>query len=141
MMQNNNNIVLLALLDKYLSYVFILIIFRENSVLFIEIPVPLQCNAVLFIEIPVPLQCNAKTVLRFLAPFDLTIFAGKEYAKADSRWGSADPTIVSLEIITVLFNGSLCVLLIYAILFKSPYRYTCTHMYIFVYMCIQVCHI
>lgn len=48
---------------------------------------------------------------------------GKEYAKADSRWGAADPTIVSLEIVTVLFNGSLCILLIYAILSKSPYRY------------------
>ena len=48
---------------------------------------------------------------------------GKEYAKADSRWGVADPTIVSMEILTVLFNGSLCILLIYAILSKSPYRY------------------
>ena len=49
---------------------------------------------------------------------------GKEYSKADSRWGAADPTIVSLEIVTVLFNGSLCILLIYAILSKSPHRYT-----------------
>lgn len=48
---------------------------------------------------------------------------GKEYAKADSRWGMADPTIVSLEIVTVLFNGCLCVLLIYSILSKSPHRY------------------
>ena len=54
-------------------------------------------------------------------------FSGKEYAKADSRWGSADPTIVSMEILTVLFNGSLCILLIYAILSKSPHRYTHTH--------------
>lgn len=53
----------------------------------------------------------------------ICMILGKEYAKADSRWGVADPTIVSMEILTVLFNGSLCILLIYAILSKSPYRY------------------
>ena len=53
----------------------------------------------------------------------ICMILGKEYAKADSRWGVADPTIVSMEILTVLFNGSLCILLIYAILSRSPYRY------------------
>lgn len=32
----------------------------------------------------------------------------KEYARADSRWGVADPTVVSLELLTVLGAGPLC---------------------------------
>lgn len=48
--------------------------------------------------------------------------SGKEYAKADSRWGTADPTIVSLEALTVPLNGSLTFVLIYAIFYNKPYR-------------------
>jgi hypothetical protein len=48
---------------------------------------------------------------------------GKEYAKADVRWGMADPTIVSLEILTVLGAGPLCVLLMYQIVRNDPARY------------------
>lgn len=33
---------------------------------------------------------------------------GKEYAAADYRWGFSDPTVVSLEILTVLGAGPLC---------------------------------
>ena len=33
---------------------------------------------------------------------------GREYAKADFRWGTADPTVASLEILTVLGAGPLC---------------------------------
>ncbi|CAO3672637.1 unnamed protein product [Umbelopsis vinacea] len=47
----------------------------------------------------------------------------KEYAKADVRWGMADPTIVSLEILTVLGAGPLCVLLMYQIVQNDPARY------------------
>lgn len=54
--------------------------------------------------------------------FNLRLSIGKEYAKADSRWGESDPTIVSLEILTVVIDGSLCLLLIYAIVNKKPYR-------------------
>ena len=50
------------------------------------------------------------------------LVTGKEYAKADSRWGVADPTIVSLEILTVFFNGFLCLFLVYAIVADKPYR-------------------
>lgn len=50
------------------------------------------------------------------------IIAGKEYAKADARWGVSDPTIVSLEILTVFFNGFLCVVLVYAIVAHKSYR-------------------
>ncbi|EMD39919.1 hypothetical protein CERSUDRAFT_46280, partial [Gelatoporia subvermispora B] len=32
----------------------------------------------------------------------------KEYARADARWGFSDPTVVSLEILTVLGAGPLC---------------------------------
>ncbi|XP_076095394.1 emopamil-binding protein-like [Mytilus galloprovincialis] len=47
----------------------------------------------------------------------------KEYAQADKRWGVADPTIVSLEILTVFLDGPLCVILIYAILKNKFYRH------------------
>ena len=47
----------------------------------------------------------------------------KEYAKADARWGVSDPTIVSLEMFTVLFNGSVTLLLVHAILTEKPYRH------------------
>ena len=47
----------------------------------------------------------------------------KEYAKADARWGVSDSTIVSIEIVTVLFNGSVTLLLVHAILSKKPYRH------------------
>ncbi|GAA5844264.1 hypothetical protein JCM5353_001881 [Sporobolomyces roseus] len=35
----------------------------------------------------------------------------QEYARADTRWGTSDPTVVSIEIITVLMCGPLCVVL------------------------------
>ncbi|KAJ8310662.1 hypothetical protein KUTeg_012527 [Tegillarca granosa] len=47
----------------------------------------------------------------------------KEYAKADKRWGVSDPTIVSLEILTVVVDGLLCLLVIYAIVKDKFYRH------------------
>lgn len=47
----------------------------------------------------------------------------KEYAKADKRWGVSDPTIVSLEILTVAIAGPLALLLCYAIVKDRPYRH------------------
>ena len=47
----------------------------------------------------------------------------KEYAKADKRWGVSDPGIVSLEALTVFFDGPLCIILIYAILKNKPYKH------------------
>ncbi|XP_048747235.2 emopamil-binding protein-like [Ostrea edulis] len=47
----------------------------------------------------------------------------KEYALADKRWGMSDPTIVSLEILTVFITGPLAVWLIYIVLKKKPYRH------------------
>ncbi|KAM8784600.1 emopamil-binding protein-like isoform 2-T2 [Rhynchonycteris naso] len=46
----------------------------------------------------------------------------KEYGKADARWLNFDPTIVSLEILTVVLNGSLALILIYAIVKEKYYR-------------------
>ncbi|KAM7444382.1 hypothetical protein ABFA07_007048 [Porites harrisoni] len=52
-----------------------------------------------------------------------TWFSGKEYGKADSRWLYSDPTIVSLEILTVVITGPLALMLIYAIYFNKHYRH------------------
>ncbi|KAJ7376987.1 hypothetical protein OS493_031259 [Desmophyllum pertusum] len=47
----------------------------------------------------------------------------KEYGKADARWLYSDPTIVSLEILTVAITGPLALLLIYAICCNKHYRH------------------
>ncbi|KAJ7344276.1 hypothetical protein JRQ81_000226 [Phrynocephalus forsythii] len=48
--------------------------------------------------------------------------SGKEYGRADARWLHSDPTIVSLEILTVFLDGLLALILIYAILKQKHYR-------------------
>ncbi|MBZ3890638.1 Emopamil-binding protein-like, partial [Sciurus carolinensis] len=48
---------------------------------------------------------------------------GKEYGKADARWLYFDPTIVSLEILTVVLDGFLALFLIYAIVKDKYYRH------------------
>ncbi|KZT23475.1 Emopamil-binding protein [Neolentinus lepideus HHB14362 ss-1] len=47
----------------------------------------------------------------------------KEYARADFRWGFSDPTVVSLEILTVLGAGPLCCWIIYQIVKDDPARH------------------
>ncbi|KAJ1114801.1 hypothetical protein NDU88_003032 [Pleurodeles waltl] len=47
----------------------------------------------------------------------------KEYGNADTRWLHADPTIVSLEILTVVIGGTLALTLIYAIIKDKHYRH------------------
>ncbi|XP_063813120.1 emopamil-binding protein-like isoform X2 [Pseudophryne corroboree] len=47
----------------------------------------------------------------------------KEYGKADERWLHSDPTIVSLEILTVVVDGLLALVLIYAIVKDKYYRH------------------
>ncbi|CAL1541373.1 unnamed protein product [Lymnaea stagnalis] len=47
----------------------------------------------------------------------------KEYGKADKRWLFSDPTVVSLEILTVVLDGLLCCILIWCILTKQYYRH------------------
>ncbi|XP_061192873.1 emopamil-binding protein-like [Saccostrea echinata] len=58
----------------------------------------------------------------------------KEYALADKRWGVSDPTIVSLEILTVFITGPLAVFLIYAILKNKIYRH-------FIQIVLSVCEL
>ncbi|XP_054856622.1 emopamil-binding protein-like [Eublepharis macularius] len=47
----------------------------------------------------------------------------KEYGIADARWLHSDPTIVSLEILTVFLDSLLALILIYAILKQKHYRH------------------
>jgi cholestenol delta-isomerase len=47
----------------------------------------------------------------------------KEYAKADSRYLIIDPTIFSIEAITSVLVGPLCLLAVYAIMRRKPYRW------------------
>ena len=53
----------------------------------------------------------------------LNLATGKEYGKADRRWLHSDPTVVSLEVLTVVITGTLALLLVYAIRCKTFYRY------------------
>ncbi|XP_010783833.1 emopamil-binding protein-like [Notothenia coriiceps] len=46
----------------------------------------------------------------------------KEYGKADRRWLTSDPNIVSIEILTVVLDSLLGVGLIYAVLQDQFYR-------------------
>jgi EXPERA (EXPanded EBP superfamily) len=48
---------------------------------------------------------------------------GQEYAKADKRWGTADPTIVSMELLTVFGAGTLAVWIAYQIVKRDSARY------------------
>ncbi|XP_055500844.1 emopamil-binding protein-like isoform X2 [Leucoraja erinacea] len=50
-------------------------------------------------------------------------FLWKEYGKADARWLYSDPTIVSLEILTVVLDGILALVLINAIVKDKFYRH------------------
>ena len=51
------------------------------------------------------------------------MLSGKEYGLADTRWLHSDSTIVSLEILTVILDGGLALLLIYAIIRGRSYRH------------------
>ncbi len=48
---------------------------------------------------------------------------GKEYALADSRWGTADPTVVSLEILTVFGVGTMCFYVLKQLVQRDPTRH------------------
>ncbi|XP_047432292.1 emopamil-binding protein-like [Mugil cephalus] len=47
----------------------------------------------------------------------------KEYSKADSRWLVSDPTIVSIEIVTVVLDSLIALVLIHAVLEDKYYRH------------------
>ena len=48
---------------------------------------------------------------------------GREYTAADARWGTADPTVVSLELLTVFGAGPLAALIVYQIVKRDPARH------------------
>ena len=52
-----------------------------------------------------------------------SLILGKEYAKADYRWGVSDPTVVSLEILTTTIVEVIAIVLVYAILKNKYYRH------------------
>ncbi|KAL4250621.1 EBP family protein [Abortiporus biennis] len=47
----------------------------------------------------------------------------KEYARADARWGVSDPTVVSLEILTVLGAGPMCCYILKQLAQNDPARH------------------
>jgi len=51
------------------------------------------------------------------------VTAGREYVAADTRWGTADPTVVSLELLTVFGAGPLAALIVYQIVKRDPARH------------------
>lgn len=55
--------------------------------------------------------------------FTLVLASGKEYALADSRWGTADPTVVSLEILTVFGVGTMCFYVLKQLVQRDPTRH------------------
>lgn len=48
---------------------------------------------------------------------------GQEYTKADERWGFADPTVVSIELMTVFVDGFLCLLILRQLIKNDPSRH------------------
>ena len=48
---------------------------------------------------------------------------GREYAAADFRWGLADPTVVSLELLTVLGAGPMCCYVLKQLANDDPARH------------------
>ncbi|GJJ10836.1 hypothetical protein Clacol_005064 [Clathrus columnatus] len=49
--------------------------------------------------------------------------SGKEYAKADLKWGIADPTVVSLEYLTVLGAGPIAIYILYLLIKNDSTRH------------------
>ncbi|KAI0079137.1 Emopamil-binding protein [Panus rudis PR-1116 ss-1] len=47
----------------------------------------------------------------------------KEYARADARWGVSDPTVVSLELLTVLGVGPMCCYVLKQLASNDPARH------------------
>ncbi|KAI8334568.1 Emopamil-binding protein [Chlamydoabsidia padenii] len=54
---------------------------------------------------------------------DMFALLWQEYTKADERWGFADPTIVSIELMTVFVDGFLCLLILRQLINNNPARH------------------
>ena len=53
----------------------------------------------------------------------IVLDSGKEYALADSRWGAADPIIVSMEIVSVLCGSHVCCHILEQLINDNPTRH------------------
>lgn len=51
---------------------------------------------------------------------------GKEYAKADSRYATRDACVIGIEAITAAVEGPLCLLLLFAFVWRSSWRHVPT---------------
>ena len=58
-----------------------------------------------------------------LSSSEPSAYIGKEYALADFRWGVSDPTIVSLELLTVFGVGTMCFYVIKQLIQDDPARH------------------
>ncbi|KAI3647420.1 hypothetical protein MP228_007641 [Amoeboaphelidium protococcarum] len=58
-------------------------------------------------------------------PSDMSLFgqAWKEYAKADSRYMTSDPTVLFIEMITAALEGPASLFLVYSYMYQTPARY------------------
>ncbi|ORX55059.1 Emopamil-binding protein [Hesseltinella vesiculosa] len=54
---------------------------------------------------------------------DMFALLWQEYAKADERWGTADVTIVSIEIMTVFVDGLICLHVLRKLISNDPSRH------------------
>mmetsp|Transcript_6061 Transcript_6061/g.10434 ORF Transcript_6061/g.10434 Transcript_6061/m.10434 type:complete len:174 (+) Transcript_6061:123-644(+) len=54
---------------------------------------------------------------------DILVGAWREYGRVDKRWLNSDPTVVSVELITFVLDGILCLALMYAIAKRRPWRH------------------
>ena len=50
-------------------------------------------------------------------------FVWREYGKADARWAVRDPTVISLELLTVFLFGPLCLLQAYGCYTRASWRH------------------
>lgn len=80
-----------------------------------------QKNRLICIHYDLQLIISCLTLLNTRLSFGFCL-VGKEYGKADQRWLHSDPTIVSLELLTVVLDGFLALLLVYAIIKDKHYR-------------------
>lgn len=50
-------------------------------------------------------------------------FIWREYGKADARWAVYDPTVLSLELLTVFIMGPIAIMMVYGIYYRKPWRH------------------
>ena len=71
-------------------------------------------------------QANRRIVYvhQSLAGPAISIYTGKEYCRADSRYASRDPFTICMEAVTAFAEGPLCFVIMYGMLKQKPWRFT-----------------